>query len=157
MKRSILMAVLCILFNRIISQQVIDAAGFYGKNTSFNFQYSIGEIQTITIPQNGTNKFSFLTCGVIQPDPLFISNDQSPGVSKSIWVFPNPVRNKLIIHEQTSTYTEFWIAELTGKKILQGSIENKSIDLTTLETGVYFLFMSNKWGDSKTFRIIKIN
>lgn len=55
---------------------------------------------------------------------------------KSFSIYPNPVKEKLTISIKASTYDLF---DLTGKKIATGTVDNNTIDMQDVNSGVYIL------------------
>lgn len=60
--------------------------------------------------------------------------------NESIVIFPNPSSNILnILHLENSNSDYFKVLNLTGDIILEGSFNGKSIDISSISKGVYFL------------------
>ncbi len=75
----------------------------------------------------------------------------------TIDVYPNPVLNNLEIN-YTTTLDEISlkIFDLLGRKVLTKELNGATnIDFSKFESGVYILHFSNKFGDSKTIKVIK--
>ncbi len=78
----------------------------------------------------------------ISLDNLTSTNPESIEPAE-ISVFPNPVSDHIFI--EMDGWFEFELVSLDGQKIMQGNGNNyKRINLPTLESGVYFLFMKNE-------------
>jgi len=68
-----------------------------------------------------------------------------------ICIYPNPVQNELFFNNLTADNLQFCIINLTGKQIVTGKLSNnKSIDVSSLSKGIYFLKVKNE-----TFKIVK--
>lgn len=61
----------------------------------------------------------------------------------SISLFPNPVQNQLnITGIQLAEISKVEVYDLFGKKVLESSLMDSSVDVSTLETGVYVLHVT---------------
>lgn len=69
-------------------------------------------------------------------------------------IFPNPAEDILTVESQTEIIRDYRMYDMTGKMILSGysSSQRETLDLAHLETGIYFLILSNS---SKPFKIVK--
>lgn len=70
-----------------------------------------------------------------------------------IKLYPNPANSKLFI-ESTEKLSDFSISDMTGREILHKDIPYNGIDISTLQTGVYFLKINSAAGIS-TLKFIK--
>lgn len=69
-------------------------------------------------------------------------------------LFPNPTRG--IIHlSNNNTIKTFQVFSLSGSKVKSGNIENNSIDLTKISSGIYFVKLFNEKGFPTIIKIIK--
>ncbi|MEA4937309.1 MAG: leucine-rich repeat domain-containing protein, partial [Paludibacter sp.] len=68
-----------------------------------------------------------------------------------IRIYPNPVQNELFVRDLIGDNVQFSIIDLTGKQIVTGKLfNNKSIDISSLSEGIYFLKVKNE-----AFKIVK--
>lgn len=68
-------------------------------------------------------------------------------------VYPNPVRDELNLDVEDK-FKEFNLFDLSGKVILQGRIESKKIDLSTIKKGSYILQIVSD-DETSTFNLLK--
>ena len=87
-------------------------------------------------------------------DPLVTAVGIDELANSGINVYPNPTESSIKI-ESIDAITDLNIVDLTGKSISIDNFENDSIDLTSLTTGTYFLFVTTVNGTS-TIKIVKI-
>ncbi len=72
---------------------------------------------------------------------------------KGVYVYPNPASDQITIETETLSALEYSLYDMAGKKILNGVYANsKSIDISFLRNGVYFLRIENKNG----FKVVKV-
>jgi len=64
---------------------------------------------------------------------------KSPGLNNVINVYPNPATDKLYLNTNGQSINKIQLLDLTGKIVYSSSISTKSIDLTALTNGVYFI------------------
>jgi uncharacterized protein (TIGR02145 family) len=75
----------------------------------------------------------------------------------SFYIYPNPTENSInIVLPIQDAPSEYIICDLSGKKILQGTVvsENTTINVKELQNGIYFIKISNST-KSKTQKFIK--
>jgi subtilisin family serine protease len=87
-------------------------------------------------------------------DPLVTAVGIDELANSGINVYPNPTESSIKI-ESIDAITDLNIVDLTGKSISIDNFQNDSIDLTSLTTGTYFLFVTTVNGTS-TIKIVKI-
>lgn len=90
------------------------------------------------------------------PFSCFITptKEAEPGNLK---VYPNPVQDILFIEKNESTFKEYIIYDITGKVILNGTIENinEGINLSNIQRGFYVLLLRNNQGGLYSQKLIK--
>jgi thermitase len=75
--------------------------------------------------------------------------------SRPIYVYPNPVMDKLYIHDNSANSLEdIKILDVSGRLVKKMELFNTSIDVSNLNTGIYFLSFDYN-GKSKVFKFIK--
>jgi hypothetical protein len=79
------------------------------------------------------------------------------GLSEVV-IYPNPVQNR-INFELAADFNNFSVGifDILGKQVLSSSIDivNNTIEISTLQKGIYLVKLENKEGNSRTFKIIK--
>jgi len=76
-------------------------------------------------------------------------------IDNSFTVFPNPTTRKLSLSKPYS-FDTYQVFTPIGQKVKQGILHKKSIDLSRLPTGIYFIkFTENKTKNIKVIRILK--
>lgn len=77
-------------------------------------------------------------------------------VSKSIIVYPNPVKNTLNLNMpvELSNKASFIIHNLLGQSVMKGTLENNRVNVNNLDTGLYFLEINSN-GKKGVKRFIK--
>ncbi|AUP80130.1 T9SS type A sorting domain-containing protein [Flavivirga eckloniae] len=122
--------------------------------TIFGLEYSTtyywaAVAYNITGGATGTSIWSFTT----EADPLLSLDDNT---LKTTRVFPNPVKDILNI-ESTETIDNVLISNQLGQLVMAikpDNITNKSIDLSALNKGIYFVMFKSE-EKSTTFKVIK--
>ncbi len=67
--------------------------------------------------------------------PQYIANDQVI----QLRIFPNPAADKLFVDCKSCTNSKFAIYDIFGKTALNGELINYSINISSLNSGIYFL------------------
>lgn len=78
-------------------------------------------------------------------------------LSDFISIYPNPANESIVVkHNYTSTST-FALANVLGQHIMTFDLnsQQQSIDISSLEKGIYFATIASKEGKSKTIKIVK--
>lgn len=92
---------------------------------------------------NFTNPFSgTISLGISDPDSK----------NKNVSIYPNPVKDILQFSEEISNVK---ITDLSGKIVKQFSVSGKSIDVSTLSIGSYFITLTTKKGTIITKKLLK--
>lgn len=66
----------------------------------------------------------------------------------NIILFPNPVSGQLFISSENTLIESFTVYSITGKKVLDVTNETKSIDVSMLSKGIYFIELISSEGKS---------
>lgn len=71
--------------------------------------------------------------------------------------YSNPVRNNLVFEVETESFIEYTIFDLSGKTLLKGISEEarNSIDVSSLESGIYFFQINEGRKSGVTKKFIK--
>ena len=90
---------------------------------------------------------------------LTITPVHETGDLTGIRVYPNPVRQDLIIDSKNPEPMEFLLIDPSGKVLYksESSLYPHFVNVGMLDSGNYFLQIKRKDLDSKTFKIIKLN
>jgi len=142
---------------RIKAQETIPASGsdIFGNGGSVS--YTVGQTANSSIEDIEGN----LNQGVQQPYEIFIetSIENTKTISLEYSVFPNPAK-KVVKLEVESFNTEdlrYQILDANGKLLQDKKVEGAEtlIFMDTLLNGIYFLKVTSKKVEVKTFKIIK--
>jgi len=111
----------------------------FGGGTILPAQLGIGTHYYVCVPHaSGGMKGSI----VVQNTTGFVSEIKH----SSLLVFPNPTKNILNIQtEKSNGKSMFLLNDLTGKKIIEGKLNNEitSLDIENLPTGIYILVIGD--------------
>lgn len=68
-------------------------------------------------------------------------------VLNALRFYPNPANNSLVLVNETATLTSYKLIDISGRVILCGDFSaNKTIDISTINSGVYFIAFENANG-----------
>jgi len=125
----------------------IDLSEYLGDTITARFQ-----LVTDTAVTRDGFYFDDLQINVINEELLNL-NDLSS--NKLFSLYPNPVQNNLSIQSQIENY-EVEVFSILGQKVLQltNQSNNSSINMEGLDTGIYFITLSNAQ-NVNTFKVIK--
>lgn len=101
----------------------------------------------VSMPNVSTNFCHSVITSLPPPPPV---KDQS------VTVYPNPVRNKLMLLNTGGEKIAFVLYDATGHMVAKGQYANGGINVASLKSGIYFLQMLTKDGDLQTAKFIKI-
>ncbi len=76
--------------------------------------------------------------------------------TESITIYPNPCTEKLLITSTANQIVSFEILTLFGQRIVRGKLNNEPIDVSELQTGSYFIRLSDSKGKLVTRKFTKI-
>jgi len=91
----------------------------------------------------------FMGYAIFKEFPLSVSDNNLSDIT----IYPNPVSNKLYITSENSVLNKITVFSATGKLILeQSNNQDQTIDVSTLEKGIYFIeLLSEKGKTTKKF------
>jgi hypothetical protein len=77
-------------------------------------------------------------------------------IAEEISIFPNPTTDKLAVHgfPQSLTAANCSVFSVDGKQVQVDVLDNRTLDIMHVESGVYFLRIANQEGTS-TIRFVK--
>jgi hypothetical protein len=108
---------------------------------------------------NGADRL--ISTGIHQVEIDFFLAVDVPFKKESLKLFPNPTEKLLFISSQADYFDKltFELIDALGKKIetkiLESGIQQKSLDCSQLQSGVYILTVRLDDSYSESFRIIK--
>lgn len=137
------------------AQQVVIPTGNTAQSGSGSVSYSVGQI--FYEPQStATGK---VNPGVQQPYEIFALATNENAVKNNILVYPNPVKDFLIVDFNSEKVFKgrYQLFDGTGRIINTGELKNlkTEINTTALSSGLYMLTISSDGKNVKTFKIIK--
>lgn len=83
--------------------------------------------------------------GDIAIDNLFIKTIITPMSDKNVIAYPNPVKNDLLyVKTNTNEPLNFQLSNVTGTIFMTGMLENQSINMSKLASGMYLLTITSQ-------------
>jgi hypothetical protein len=70
-------------------------------------------------------------------------------------IYPNPSNTALFIKTENNIFNQYKIINFVGQLIIETNLNGNSIDVSTLQTGIYFLQLKNENGRLFTTKFIK--
>jgi hypothetical protein len=157
MNRKLLFALIlsiCCLGMMAQALEVVSASGASFKQSSGYISYTIGEILTTTLTGTGNivNQ-GFHQTGLPKSWPSSV--DISPDFQMS--VFPNPVRDLLVMQVELLQDMQYTLHDVTGVLIERGLVlqERTEIDFSTLSPAIYILRVFDNNQQIRIFQIVK--
>lgn len=145
------------------SPELVSSAGDSFNNTSYQLDWSIGELSTETYAGSQNT----LTQGFHQGTYIITSIDENPLLEFTITAFPNPTSNFISLKVNASTMLstgsskveslQFAVTDLSGKISQTGKIlnETEQINFSNYAVGTYIVTISQNNQLVKTVKIIK--
>jgi len=138
-----------------VSPQLVSTAGDSFNNTSYQLDWSIGELQTETFAGSQNT----LTQGFHQGTYTITSIHENPLLEFTITVFPNPTTEFIMLKVESEKFNEMFytVTDLTGKILETGKLinETEQINFTHYAVGSYIVTISQNNQLLKSFQIIK--
>jgi len=130
-------------------------------DNSFNIGTGVNNSISAIVPANDESIFIAGNFSSYNETPIFriakISSKENLSTfdteKSNIIIYPNPVRSKLFISE--NTVSDYEIFNIMGQKIISGKIDKNYIDVANLQEGTYILNFKSKKGESITEKFIK--
>ena len=137
------------------AQQLVSTAGDYYQNSSGSLSFSLGELAIETF--SSTN--NILTQGFQQTNLVAVSIKELPGLDYEISVYPNPVKDIVILKIPSDKMTgkQYKLYDSNGK-LLQNKLLEKTeteISFSSLAPATYFIKVGEGEKELKTFKIVK--
>lgn len=149
LKLPTLIGLFSLFYNVSNAQQVINLTGGSISNSNYSFDYSMGEVASITLSASQAS----VTSGFIQPSYTQSATAIIPAQTSSLCIFPNPVSDVLMI-TGTTGIVKAKITSAIGETIIIKTMES-SIDLSAIPAGLYILQITDNKNQIQTFKIIK--
>jgi hypothetical protein len=138
-----------------LSLELVGSCGDIYKNTSYQLDWSIGELQTETYIQTGQQ----LTQGFHQSNYTVTIVEQINGFHFEISAFPNPTADliNLKIDILRIEGMEYTISDISGDILQKEKImrNNQQVDFSNYSRGLYFITVLQNGKLCKSFKIIK--
>lgn len=95
--------------------------------------------------------------GIAQEDgistPDFIDNTQELAIDQ-VRIHPNPFKDKLLVEIPNAKKIDIKLYDMLGKKIIDETFLSKTLDFSKLNSGIYFMKITTKYG-TITRKVIK--
>lgn len=159
MKKVVLIMFITLCNLNVNAQQAIDATGGEATGSNGKASYSIGQV--IFTTNSGTN--GSVIQGVQQPYEISIvlSTEEVKGINLQLSVFPNPTSDFIMLEVKDYNFQtlNYQLYDITGKEFLNAETNKEStkIEIGNLSKAIYFLKITDKKKEVKTFKIIKNN
>ena len=126
----------CLIFGSHYDDFYTDFGGFYEYEISSNSDGS--ETLVVTAPNGDRAIYN-----------TFLLNTDNQNLS-GFTIYPNPVSDLLFISSETAVIEKIAIYNLSGQLVLEPTVVDNSMDVSSLQQGIYFLEITSKNG--KTFQ-----
>jgi hypothetical protein len=137
------------------SPELVSSAGDSFNNTSYQLDWSIGELQTETYAGSQNT----LTQGFHQGTYIITGIDENPLLKFSVTAFPNPASEFIMLKVKSEKFNEmqYTITDLSGKVLQTGKLlnETKQINFANYAVGTYFISVSQNDRRVQSFQVIK--
>ena len=138
-----------------MAQEAITTAGNYFKAGGNSLEWSLGQELTETF----ISESYMLTQGLHQGTLLIVSIQDFYAEATTVKVFPNPVTDilNLEIQELHEDNLRWYLFNIQGKLLESGDIRSasSSINMQSLDSGIYILSIENHSRLIKSLRILK--
>jgi hypothetical protein len=119
---------------------------------------------TIQAPSNGKAVFAFTFKKIETSDSAKLTyvferkelNQDNKVHSVAYRHYPNPVENVVFIKMNDGDAASYKLVDRLGQQLIQGELHSKTIDLTNLISGIYYITVTTSMGKSSTFPIVKL-
>jgi hypothetical protein len=138
------------------SPELVSSAGDSFNNTSYQLDWSIGELVTETY----TGAQNTLTQGFHQGTYIVTSIDENPLLEFSITAYPNPTSDLVTIDFPSSEghgNVKIIVTDLSGKVLQTSEMQSdlEQINFSSYANGTYLITVSQNNQSVKSFQIIK--
>jgi len=144
-----------IAFCQSVSPHLVSTSGDTYKNTSYQLDWSIGELQTETYAATG----QILTQGFQQGNYTITAVEQSNEFQFEIIAYPNPTTdfiNLKIKNSKTETF-QYIIGDISGKVLQTGKFSDniQQFNFSEFPVGTYFISIQLNNQVVKSVKIVK--
>ena len=125
----------------------MDTGIFRGELAFLNDSFGFSAGMNTNATTGGISKFT----GIPLKNPNFDSNNH-------ISAYPNPTNGTIYLNSETSLIKEASVFDLLGKQVYKSNfsaLNNVSLDLKSLQSGVYLLKVTSDSGETETMKIMK--
>ena len=160
MKKTIIMLQILLLTSvfalcQSLSFELVSSSGDQFINSSYELEWSIGEIQTESYSQTS----QILTQGFHQNTYIITTIEQSSELKFDVLAYPNPTSDfvNLKIQDSKVDNLQYTLTDINGKvlQINNFSSSNQQIDFSKFAIGSYFILVSQNKHLIKSFKIVK--
>lgn len=148
------------LLNQAITTNATDSELIIDASAITEWTGNIRKISFVLTNYNGTIEVpTSVDTGTLEIDRIVINNSNSPlkassfETIKDVKIYPNPTTNFVNISSEKN-YDNALIFDMNGKKVASMKIENNTLNLTNLNSGIYNVVISNNETQG-TIRIVK--
>jgi sugar lactone lactonase YvrE len=89
------------------------------------------------------------------PAPLNTTGIKEQSIAKSLIVFPNPATNEITVEQTGNNSSIITIYDVTGRQIEKEATSSGTINISTLDKGVYYLILVTPEGSKHSSKFIK--
>ena len=115
--------------------------GFYEAALAFNncvYPMIVPVYQEYTTNTEGTVFYDYSAGPITNPPPCLLATDDASKKITVVKVFPNPVQDFITL-ESDINFLAYEIIDLSGKSLMKKELKEKQIDVSHLNSGVYFI------------------
>ena len=156
MSKIFLLLFSCCCFSAVaqqrIQKKIINTAGKTYTNNGVRLNVSVGEpiVGNVSNSNRVTLSQGFFT-GIQKPT---VTNPGS--ASNQFQVYPNPVRNSLVIKGNMALVNQIQLFDIAGHLVLLQAISSNTLSMNSLAPGYYFAKLLGKSNEVlNTFKIVK--
>lgn len=146
-----------ISFVKSYSQESVTVSGGTATGTGGTASYSIGQTTFTSQISSG----GIVTSGVQQPyEIVTLGNNDFAEINLVMSAYPNPTIDvlNLVVSDEKWNDMSYQLFDLNGKtlsKLQKMTTSETSVSMQELQSGIYFLTITNGFKTIKTFKIIK--
>ncbi|HBX50990.1 MAG: hypothetical protein A2275_13215 [Bacteroidetes bacterium RIFOXYA12_FULL_35_11] len=132
------------------------AGSFIVQNLTGNEGIMMGSFDFCDLTPPAIAPFIDYNIGTIEAGITYCTNTSiSETIFKQIEIYPNPVNDVLYLNDNTNSVSAIEIFDFLGKKIFAEMKINNSMNVSTLESGCYFIKITTKDGTVRMERFVK--
>lgn len=104
--------------------------------------YYLGGFDGANGPHQNT---AWIYKATVRPELILTTGIDDAFNSKQITVYPNPTNSTLFINTENQSSFQYSITNSIGQMIRQGQLNGNSIDVSELQTGIYFISLKDEF------------